>query len=633
MSELTGGLASVNGTFEFMSPSSIPDSCGIFDAEVIFIPFDSGCYNSVIGYIEVFVEKAFADIIISDLIHYYDNTEKSVSVTTVPTGLNYNITYDGDTALPVNIGLYFVEVFIDEQNYQGYASDSMTINPAELDIIAISFNKHYGDEYVFTGNEFMVSGLVGTDYIDSVHLYSPGSDFNADIGEYPIIPSNATGQGMENYNINYINGTLTVTDKTILAMKDIVAKDKIYDATTDAQILSFGPLYGIDQGDEVMLDSTNYSAYFNNKNVGDEKPVYIFGLELTGADADDYAINYQVAFASIFPKELNVIHAEAMDKIYDGTYNCVISGAELDGVINNEFVMLDNAYMGTFIQKDVGTDIPVVSFMSVIGSGASNYSLVQPDYLQASIFPKEVFIAGSFTVADKTYDETTEAWIIDNNLYPEVIIAGDSVFICNLDIEFISAGPGNNIPVVIEYASLCGEDAENYILNTDSTPVSQANINPRQFTLTISISGKGGVLINNSLLYASPITFNEETPVIINAQPEKYYRFEKYSGDLISQEERDIIIMDSNINITCQFIPDENAPFYLYPNPFSNEIFINKPEAVVAIKTYNSIGQWIKNQTFDGNSIKTTRLEPGLYLIKILDTSGKTHIFKMIKGK
>ncbi|MGM0649702.1 MAG: YDG domain-containing protein [Bacteroidota bacterium] len=632
MSELNGGNASVNGTFVFTYPSTVPDNSGIYNAEIVFIPFDDNCYDSVNGTVEMYVKKAVAGITISDLIHYYDNTEKSVSVATVPQGLNYTITYDGNTDLPVNIGSYFVEVTIDEQNYQGYATDSMIIHPAELNIKALSFNKHYGDEYIFTGNEYTVSGLIGTDYIDSIHLFSMGAEPDADIGEYPIIPSNASGQGLQNYNINYINGTLTVTNKTILALKDIVAKNKIYDATTNAQILNFGTLYGVGQGDEVMLDTTNYMAFFNNKNVGNEKPVYITDLELTGADANDYVINYQIAFASIFPKELNVINAEAQDKIYDGTLNCTITNAELEGVIDNESVVLDNCNTGQFIQKDVGLDIPVISSMSIVGYDASNYTLLQPDFLKASIYPKEVFIAGSFTADDKTYDETTGAWLKDNYLYPEIIIQGDSVYICDVEVEFVYEGPGNNIPVIINSAELCGQDALNYTLNTDSTPDTTANIFPRQFILTANTTGPGGILVNDSITYSAPLSFDEGTSVIIEAQPDIFYRFDSWSKDLISQQEKEIVVMDSNINVHALFVPNENSPFYLYPNPFSDEIFINKPEVVTTFKIYNSIGQWIKTQNFNGESIKTNQLKPGLYIIKILDNTGKTHVFKMIKG-
>ena len=56
-----------------------------------------------------------------------DGTPKTPVVTTEPTGLNYIMTFDGRSTIPVVAGHYHVEVSIDELNYVGSTTATMTI--------------------------------------------------------------------------------------------------------------------------------------------------------------------------------------------------------------------------------------------------------------------------------------------------------------------------------------------------------------------------------------------------------------------------------------------------------------------------------------------------------------------------
>ncbi len=78
--------------------------------------------------------------------------------------------------------------------------------------------------------------------------------------------------------------TLTVTGVT--------AEDKVYDGTTAAALdSSQAKLSGILSGDSVTLSSTGSVATFAGKNVGDNKPVTVTFLALTGAQAGDYIVS------------------------------------------------------------------------------------------------------------------------------------------------------------------------------------------------------------------------------------------------------------------------------------------------------------------------------------------------------
>jgi len=77
------------------------------------------------------IEKAEAVISISDLEQEADGTAKEVSVSTDPAGLNFTITYDGSSEVPVEAGEYVVEVVIDEINYQGIISEIFVLTGNE----------------------------------------------------------------------------------------------------------------------------------------------------------------------------------------------------------------------------------------------------------------------------------------------------------------------------------------------------------------------------------------------------------------------------------------------------------------------------------------------------------------------
>ena len=81
---------------------------------------------------------------------------------------------------------------------------------------------------------------------------------------------------------------------------------------------------------------------------------------------------------SIEPKELTVINALVEDKVYDGTNDAVITGAELSGLIEGDDVTLGDDEAGTFAQTGAGTGIEVSTAMTISGTDAANYSLIQP---------------------------------------------------------------------------------------------------------------------------------------------------------------------------------------------------------------------------------------------------------------
>ena len=71
-----------------------------------------------------------ATISFTETTQNYDGEQQAVAVTTVPAGLAYSVTYDGDLALPTQAGSYVVEVVITEPGYAGTDTTTFVIEAA-----------------------------------------------------------------------------------------------------------------------------------------------------------------------------------------------------------------------------------------------------------------------------------------------------------------------------------------------------------------------------------------------------------------------------------------------------------------------------------------------------------------------
>ena len=77
--------------------------------------------------VSVEVKKIPATIVLSNLNQTYDGAPKPVTVTTVPSGLSVDVTYDGSTTPPTNAGGYTVAAVITSPNYSGTAGGTLVI--------------------------------------------------------------------------------------------------------------------------------------------------------------------------------------------------------------------------------------------------------------------------------------------------------------------------------------------------------------------------------------------------------------------------------------------------------------------------------------------------------------------------
>jgi len=193
----------------------------------------------------------------------------------------------------------------------------------------------------------------------------------------------------------------------------------------EAQDISFGELDSMIYGDAALeLTATASSGLPVSFESSDESIATVSGTTLTIAgagsvditatqegDAQYNAADPVVQSLVVGTKELTVVGAAAVNKVYDSNTDAAINGASLDGVVGTDAVSLTQAATGTFAQAGVGTAIAVSTDMGLGGADADNYTLPQqPAGLQADITARELTVSG-IVVANKQYDGNTDASI------------------------------------------------------------------------------------------------------------------------------------------------------------------------------------------------------------------------------
>ncbi len=150
----------------------------------------------------------------------------------------------------------------------------------------------YGHTFTFAGTAFTTGTLYNGDTLTSVPLAIPGALGAATVAgsPYTITPSAAVGTGLGDYAITYVDGQLTVNRAT-LTVTGLTAVPRVYNATTsDTLSTSSARLSGIVYGDILELITSGYAASFNNPNAGNNKPVIVTGMSLSGPAAGNYVL-------------------------------------------------------------------------------------------------------------------------------------------------------------------------------------------------------------------------------------------------------------------------------------------------------------------------------------------------------
>jgi len=139
-STLSGGASTPAGGFAFTAPTTAPVA-GTAAQSVTFTPTDTADYNTVTSTVSVAVNKATATAFaLGSLTQTYANLSLPATAATTPSGLavtysysgtsNGGVTYGPSATAPTLAGSYTVTATINDSNYQGTVTGTLTIGKA-----------------------------------------------------------------------------------------------------------------------------------------------------------------------------------------------------------------------------------------------------------------------------------------------------------------------------------------------------------------------------------------------------------------------------------------------------------------------------------------------------------------------
>ena len=420
-----------------------------------------------------------------------------------------DVTYNGSTQVPSNLGPYAVVATVTDPNYVGTANGTLDIQwPSGTPLPTITLTAPANLEYdgiakaytasatnpLNTGNPqlgspanfvFEYAGVGGTTYATSATAPTDAGDYTVKAYLYP------------GSSITQTVG-FTIAKKS-LTIGSVVAANKVYDGLDSASI-SGESLVGVAGADVVnLVRGSGFSATYADDNVGTGKAITVAGFELGGAKAGNYVLSGQPTglTADITKRTVTVTGLSVSNKTYDQSKTASLSGVGsigLSGVLakDNGNVALDTASIAAeFADANAGAGKAVtLTGLALTGSRAGNYELNAVSGLTGTIQPISVTISG-MTVADKVYDTNRNATVSGGTV--SGVLNGDSVQIDVSGATFLfnNKDVGAAKAVAASGVALGGFTAINYTLSAQpSLPTASITAAP----LTIS-----GVAIANKV--------------------------------------------------------------------------------------------------------------------------------------
>ncbi|NBV96720.1 MAG: hypothetical protein EBT30_04110 [Verrucomicrobia bacterium] len=356
----------------------------------------------------------------------------------------------------------------------------------------------------------VLSGLVTGESLtlDTNNAVASLADWNADTNKAVTVTGFAvSGVTAGNYNlVQAPNLTVDITPRSV-SLAGLTSLTKEYDGTTAISLSGISGLNGVISPDDVQLGGSA-AGQFADPLVGANKPVAVTGATLAGADAANYALDSNLPVTGeITKRRLVLAGATAQDKFYDGTTTAALSGGTLTGIVSGEDVRLSANPTAEFNTNTVGTNIPVTvkldagirartvgggGGVTLMGTHAGNYLVVQPTGLAGNIHPAPITVANLAVVTREYAGSSVVTATLDaSGATLNGVVPGDSVGIDTSAsiVTFNDGNAGINKPMTIVSLVLNGPDAAKYTLTAPSGLLGE--ITPKLLDVTgVSASNK-----------------------------------------------------------------------------------------------------------------------------------------------
>ena len=189
---------------------------------------------------------------------------------------------------PLPVGTYTVD-FDKECCYKDYETEyvngTVTVLPRKL---TVDIAKQYDRTTDVDNTQVTLNGVRQGDRVELTFDKAQFTDRNVGNNKQVTLQNmRLTGKDSANYTIDSTTIYGKITPKTV-RLSGFTVLDKRYDGTTKADIDKLGKLVGVADGDSVAIGKV--AAKFYDANVGKNKKVLLYGIELVGRDKDNYRV-------------------------------------------------------------------------------------------------------------------------------------------------------------------------------------------------------------------------------------------------------------------------------------------------------------------------------------------------------
>ena len=344
---------------------------------------------------------------------------------------------------------YDIEVsgYISDDYNIDFQKGTLTVNKRPIDITARNYEAPYGliidaegygyeieDNFVYDDDESVFTGKIKYSY-----SYDSRYKETRKVGDYKITPY---GYSSDNYEINYVDGTLTITKKDL----NIRAEDKktVYgNAAPEFTIKATGLEFN-----ETVSDLDGSIEYSCSYNVNDDENNIVKNYEIgiSGYTSDNYNISFTSGTLEVQKRIIKLFSAGA-EKVYDGV---ALENSNVEIKNDTEYQLLAGHVLEIVSAPtltDAGTteNRMVLAVKSEDGTKTytSNYDL-ESQYVCENLEVTKRKIRITADSAEKDYDGTPlicNSWTVALLNDQGNVIDGEGIV--SYDIETVSINPGS----------------------------------------------------------------------------------------------------------------------------------------------------------------------------------------------
>ena len=220
---VTTSPAGLSYSVTYNGSTTAPTNAGTYN--VVATITDPNYQGSASGTLTI--TKANASVTFSNLSQVYTGSSLVPTIATSPSGLGYFVTYNGNSATPINAGSYAVAATINDANYQGTGTSTFTITKASATITLGDLSQLY------TGTPKQAAITTSPVGLSTSVTYNGSATPPTNVGYYPIV-ANITDQ---NYQ-GSASSTFRIYYSAELRLDNL---EQTYDGTAKQAVVTITP--------------------------------------------------------------------------------------------------------------------------------------------------------------------------------------------------------------------------------------------------------------------------------------------------------------------------------------------------------------------------------------------------------